>query len=553
MDFKLQARIEADDDYGLHEIRFHRGLNGVYSAPQVFKYDKVVLDSRETADFTFTDLGIRPGDVISFFAEAVDNAPQPHLARSQTVRLQVVSVEDYNNYLREQTDISDTEAKYAELNSDLQELIDKQQELGEEAEKLGSQLATADAKQRDGLAQQMDGLIAQQNELNQKLNQQAARMENFVRQKPLYDVEQDMQALLRQQAAAIRQSTKADDAAARAIAQRSSPPGGPRQLSPEMPEDFKKASDDQVAKLGREHEDSQNQIVQKLDDLSQMQELMKDFNLFESLYRNQQDLTQQAQAYHRAGQMTREDQLALKDLAASEKQVADALDQLQGKLRQDAGAAEKQFPKAAQSGRALADKIDEQRMAPLADQATGQMLAGAGDQSFDLAERLRGEMEKLFSQCQGGNCPSNGELDSYLTLQHMNPGNNFAQMERSRKFGFGKGKGKGEGMGEGMMGTSGYAVTNGSSMDVLGNESSIRNGNTNARQSSRFGKGAGALAAGGRGQAEKPDVINGLNPVNRQSGADSPETVIEEYNDVVESYFKAITTKKEKPNHEPSN
>lgn len=155
--------------------------------------------------------------------------------------------------------------------------------------------------------------------------------------------------------------------------------------------------------------------------------------------------------------MNREDQLALKNLAATENQVADTLNQLQEKLRDDAKSAEKLFPKAAQSGRDLADKISEQRMEPLASQATGQMLAGDGEQSFQLADRLRNEMEKLFGECQGGNCPSGDELDSYLKLQRMKPGNNFAQMARSRKFGFGRGRGE-AGTGEGMMGTSGYAV-----------------------------------------------------------------------------------------------
>ena len=112
---------------------------------------------------------------------------------------------------------------------------------------------------------------------------------------------------------------------------------------------------------------------------------------------------------------------------------------MQQKLRDDAKAAEKLFPKAAQSGRDLADQIGEHRLEPLANQATGQMLAAVGDQSFQLADRLRGEMEKLFGQCQGGNCPSGNELDSYLRLQRMSPGNNFAQMARSRKFGFGNG------------------------------------------------------------------------------------------------------------------
>ncbi len=136
MDFKLQAQIEASDDYGLREVRFHRGLNGVFSAPRIFNYTNIVRDSRETFDFNFAELGVQPGDVISLFAEAVDNAPQPHLSRSQMVRLQVISVEDYNNSLREQTDIADAEAKYAELNDDLQALIEQQKQLGEEMQKL---------------------------------------------------------------------------------------------------------------------------------------------------------------------------------------------------------------------------------------------------------------------------------------------------------------------------------------------------------------------------------------------------------------------------------
>ena len=552
MDFKLQANIEASDDYGLREIRLHRGLNGVFSAPQVSKYDRIVLDSRETADFNFADLGIHPGDVISLFAEAVDNAPQPHLARSQTVHLEVISVEDYNNYLRQESDISDAAAKYQELNDDLQELIEKQKELGLEAQKLSHQLATADAKQRESLVRRLDSLIAQQNELNQQLNNQASRMEQFVRDHPLYDVEKDLQELLRQQAETIRQSTQTNDAAARDVAQQSSPQGRPRQLSPDMLMEFKKASDNQIAHLGETHEEADRNIAQKLQDMGQMQALINDFNLFESLFRTQQDLAQQAQAYNRPGQLDREDQLALKTLAASEKQVADSLNSLQGKLRDDAEAAEKLFPKAALSGRDLANQINEHRMAPLAEQATGRMLAGDGEPSFELADRLRGEMEKLFGECRGGNCPSGDELDAYLKLQHMNPGNNFAQMACSRKFGLGKGRGLAGGTGEGMAGTAGYAVVGGSSLDILGNESAARNGTTAARQSSRFGKGAGAVAGGGGGQGEKPDVIKGLNPVNRHSAADSSEAVIEEYHEVVDSYFKAITTRKDKPVNEPS-
>ncbi len=545
LDFKLSAQIEASDDYGLREIRLQRGLNGVFSAPKIFTNAAVVLARRETVDFNFAGLGLRPGDVISLFAEAMDNAPEPHLARSQLVRLQVIGVEDYNNFLREKMDIADIGEKFAALNDDLQELIDQQQQLAAAAQQLKEQLASAPAGKREALAQSLDALIAKQGELNAKLNRQAERMENFVRSNPLYDVETDLADQLRQQAENIRNSTSINDTSVRRVAQRSSPATGPRRLSPELLADLKQAADDQAARLGGVHEAAEKDVVDKLADLGRMQELINDFNLFESLYRTQQDLAQQAQAYNRPGQLGREDQLALKELAATENEVAAALDQLQSKLRDDAAAAEKLFPKAARSGRSLADQIGENRLEPLARQATGRMLAADGGQSFVLADRLRGEMGKMFGECRGGNCPSGDELDSYLKLQRLNPGQNFAQMSRSRKFSLGSGRGRASGQGEGAGGTSGYAVMDGSALDVMGNETSIRNGGKTSRQSSRFGKGAGAAAGDRRGEVGKPDVLKGLNPVNRQSGAVSSETVIEEYNDVVENYFRALTTRKE--------
>ena len=545
MDFHLQAQIEASDDYGLREVRLQRGLNGVFSSPSIYLYTNIVLDSRETSDINFAQLGIQPGDQITLFAEALDNAPQPHLAHSQTVRLQVISVEDYNNYLREQNDIADAEEKYAELNDDLQALIEQQKQLGEDAQKLKDQVAKAGARLPESLPLQLDKLTAQQNELNQKLNQQAGRMETFVRENPLYDVENDLQQELRQQAQAIRQSTRTNDAAVRDLAQRSSPPGGGRRLSPDLLDALKRASDEQLARLGGVHEENEKEIVQTLDEMDQMQELIHDFNRFESLYRAQQDLADQSAAYNRPGPLGREDQLALKELASVEKEVADALGQLQGKLRGDAWAAEKLFPKAAQSGRDLADQIGQRRLEPLAQQATARMLAGSGDQSCDLAVRLRGEMEKMFSECQAGNCPSSDELDSYLKLQRLNPNHNFAQMSRSRKFGVGAGRARAAGQGEGATGTSGYAMMDSPTLKVLGNESSPRNGAKASRQSSRLGKGAGALAGSGQADVAQSAALKGLNPVNRQSGAVSSETVIEEYNDVVENYFKAITTRKE--------
>lgn len=555
MDFKLKAQFEANDDYGLRTVRIHRGLNGVYSAPKLVNYDTLLRDSRESVDFNFAELGVEPGDVVSLFAEAIDTAPEPHLARSETVRLMVISVEDYNNFLREQSDLADTEAKYEELMDKLRELIEDQKALGADAEKLKGQAAKADPKQADEIARRLDDLIAKQNELNEKLNQQARRMENFVREKPVYDVEKELQETLRQQAASIRQSTSTNDAAARNIAQQSSPPDGARQVKPGMLEDFKRESDAQVARLGGVQEQAEKEIADTLQDMSKMQELQKDFAEFESLYETQQELARQAQAYNRPGELSREDQLALKELAATQREVGELLKQLGGKLQDDAKAAEDLFPKAAKSGRDLADKISELRLAPLAHQATDRMLAGNGEQSFQMADRIRSEMEKLFGECQGGNCPNGSELDSYLKLNRgMKPGQNFSQMARSRKFGRAgmSGFAPGPAQGEGTSGSSGFAVRDSSSLNVMGNEMRASRSRATGRQSNPLGAGVGGpTTASSRTDPDKSDTMKNLNPVNRRSGSVSTEAGLDEYDDVVESYFKAITAPKPPKGNSP--
>ncbi len=547
IDFKLEAHIDATDDYGLQMLRVHIGSNGVYASPQIVTNATAPRDLRHTLDLNFEQMGFKPGDVLSLYAEAVDTAPEPHLARSQAVRIYVISVEDYNNYLREQTDIAESAAKYDDLMNHLDELIEQQKRLGEAADALQEQIAKAPVDQREKMAMQLDELLGKQNELNTRLDQHADRMEEFVRKDPVYDVERDLQEILGDLAELIRSSTMTNNASGKQIAERSSP-GGKRQVSPDMAKDFKSASDEQVTRLQGVQEDTEEQVAQTLEDMSKMQELLKDFNEFELLYRVQKELAAQTQAYDRTGQLSREDQLALKELAATEKEVGDRLDELSRKLVEHADAAEELFPKAAGSGRRLSESMADLRLSPLARQATSQMLAGKGDRAFRMADRLREEMEKLFSDCQQCRGQNGDELDSYLSLtRSMNPGQNFAQMARSRKFGSGKGRGIGLGIGEGASGSSGFAMMDSPPMNVMGNEQKPNQGAATARETSRQGRGSARVAAAGsRPDPEKADVLKGLNPVNRESAAVNSEAGLDDYAELVDTYFKAITTRKQK-------
>jgi hypothetical protein len=483
---------------------------------------------------------LKSGDRLSFFAEAIDTAPETHVARSQTVTITVISVADYNDFLRERTDLADIAAKYADLFKNLDDLIEEQKQLGEQIEALKQQLETAPDKA--AAQKKLDELLAKQNELNARLNKLADTMENFVRKEPLYDLEAELGETLKQKAEQIRESTQANDQSEQQVAERSAPPNAARQLDQPMLDDFKKASDEQLAKLGAAEQQAQDEVVQPLDDLSLMHEILKDINRFKELYAAQQQVAEQSKAYDRATPLSREDQLALKDLAAMEERIGEELEAVQERLAEDGKAAMEKFPKAGQSAQNLAQKMSELGLTRAANRATDAMLAGQGYYGSQLALHLAEEMEKMFSECNGSSPGMGDELDQYLGISRgMNPGKNFRQMMQSRKFGKGNKPGFGIGSGEtGPDGTSGYAIDSAPEKPVLGNES--RPNDSRARRPGEKGFNRLEGDAGKPVTAtDEPDILKNVQASGRDSNAVQGESSIEQYRDLVDKYFKAIT------------
>ncbi len=551
MDFKAVPMVEAGDDYGVKTVRIHTARNGGFGEPRVVAYEKPPLHAREAQALDFA--GLVSGDTVSIFAEAIDNAPEPHIARSKTVTLTVITTEEYNAVLREQTDMGDIEAKYAKLVNDFRDLAEQQKKLGEEIDALKKQLAAAKTDaEKATLQKKLDELMAQQHALNAKLNALADTMEHFVRDQPLYDVEAELKNTLAEKAQELRDSTAANEEQMKALAGEQ-PEGKPSPAGQQAPsqktlDDFKKASDEQLARLGATEQATEEEVLKPLEDLSLLHEIVKDINRFKDLYAAQQEMAKQSKAYDRAGPLSREDQLALKDLAAAQKQIGDELDAVEQKLWEDGKATEEKFPKAGQSAKDIAQAMGDLRLQTLANKATGEMLAGNGDKGSQLAETLRGEMEKLFSKCNAKEGEMSSELDQYMSIQAGMPGRGtFKQMMESKKFGNGRGFKPGQGqMGNG--GRDGQAVYTGPNANVMGNEARVSDSNK------------GKLNGNGRNQAtpdgatapvalDKADVVNGVNAVNRESGAVQGETMIEQYSEIVEKYFKAITKPAEpKPN-----
>src|SRR6185369_15321937 len=181
---------------------------------------------------------------------------------------------------------------------------------------------------------------------------------------------------------------------------RSTTPQGDRKLEAPMAGEMKKASDAQLAKLDGAEQQAREKLTQPLEDLALMQEIMKDMNRIQELDSVQKQIAEQAKAYNRSGPLTREDQLAPKDLAAQQKAVGDELQEVEDKLWNDGKEAQEKFPKAAGSAKKLAEMMGDLRLQMHSNNATDAMVQGRGDQSAQLAQRVSDELDKLFSTCQ---------------------------------------------------------------------------------------------------------------------------------------------------------
>ncbi|MFA6289108.1 MAG: hypothetical protein WC661_17130 [Opitutaceae bacterium] len=539
-DFKLTSRFEASDDYGVRTLRIHRALNGVYSEPKVVTFDGAQRYAAESMIFDFATLGVRSGDRLSLFAEAIDNAPEPHLARSQTVTLTIISEEEYNDFIRENTDVRDLSEKYQELINNFHDLLAAQVKLAEEAAGLRERMKTPE--QAAKAAAEFDALTARQGEINQRLKKQAERMQNFVRKDPLYDFEKDLQKQLTHEAMEILRSAALNNGAVGALAESTVKPDGGRALSPETLKELAREAKEHADRLGAREQPLADTVEKPLQDLGRLHDLVNAFNQFERLYQAQQSLAEQARAYEDKGPLNREDQLALKNLAAQQQAVREVLDRLPDRLRDKAAAAKKDFPKACSSAVKLADAIEKARMAATAGTATDRLLEGDGGQGALLTRRLEQDMAALFGRCEGAQSEAGDELDDYLKL-NLGGGKkqSFEQMRKSRK-GEMPGGFPRLGRGDAQGGGSGYSMSTGQQPPVLGNEASPKGDASSQRVTANggqsSGKSEGALPAA---QLDTPDVMKGLNPTDRHSDAVPGESTMDEYRTLVDEYFKKIT------------
>ena len=233
----------------------------------------------------------------------------------------VISVEDYNNFLREQTDIADAEAKYAALMDDLQELIEQQKQTWGGRGKIEG--AACKSECRAG-ARGVDAPAGQPARPAKRIEpeaQPAGRAHGAFRpgQTALRRGERICRSCCKRRritsGKARRPTTPTPETSRNAVL-----PPKARVIVAGHVDRFQAASDDQVARLGGVQEQTEKQIVRDLAGHEPDAGAAKGFQRVRgALPARSRNSPPKRRLTIVPGELSREDQLALKELAATRK------------------------------------------------------------------------------------------------------------------------------------------------------------------------------------------------------------------------------------------
>ncbi len=530
--FQVPIVVDATDDYGIRFVRLHIGVNGVFYPVESIELKRPgERRHRLTHELDLANIGAKPGDAITYFAEAIDSRPDPQLTRTGTRRMEVITEQEYNDHIRREADVAAIAGKYEALLERLEKRVAEQERIAEKLKELQEKVA-ANPEDPEILAE-FSTALSEQMDLNEDLANSADEMEQFGRENPVYDFEKELHERLKEQATEIRESVEQNkQAMEEAIEKGPAPPEPPGK---EMVDALADAAQKQQENLSGGAEESQEEIIEPLEDLAQLHELMKSFTRFQDLTAEQKELAEQSKAYEEKPELNAEDRLALRELGAKQRELSGKLDELEKKLRHDGEKGAEKFPEAAASATQLADSIES--MPGLAREAASSMLLGKAPEGHSQAQNLFEEMDELFEDAQQGQQQAGEGLDRALRLQRgMKPGDSLRQMLLSKNFRPLPGQ-NGQGAG-GMMAS---AMLNGTSL-LLGGESLLD----------------GPIARSIPGKGDRPGEGMPGGPIAKIDPAAPPEntldsarrtstpgasTLLLEYENIADAYFRRLTTK----------
>jgi hypothetical protein len=337
-DSKIPIEIEMIDDLGITKIALLRNHNGSPDSR------KVVYDGDGTEDaVTVTEvldlekLGVRPGDVIDYYAVGTDSHPNPpQSVATPAFRLVVISFEEYKEFMQTKMTAADLRDKYDAILEEMQALAKKQDEIMKETKELEDKLAEAGSLSEEEQAR-LDQLAEEQAALAEATQALAQELEKESKTPGIFDIEEEYKAALAEFAKELQEASELMKAAEAEM----SPGGQQGPSSPPSAGSLSSAGESQseaLKKLGKSVQEYQEGIQEAGENLENVMDVISDVETFKYLYTLQKGLERQMRFYADKESPSLDDQVRMKELAELQNQVQLALLKLGESLREHADA-----------------------------------------------------------------------------------------------------------------------------------------------------------------------------------------------------------------------
>ncbi len=512
----VPIHMKATDDVAVQRLEFHHHLNDKADAVDQYNVAPPAAEAEHTTTIDVKQCGAHPGDTVTYFAAAFDNAPgTPNVGETEVYTLKVVTAAEFAEALKEQRQASDLSQESHSMSEALKNLAQSQKDVAKKIEDLKSQLA---AKPGDAaLKQKLVEAQRDQKDLQQKANDLADQMENYSKSPSATDLER----ALKKKIAEIASQLKSTASGSMSQAQSADPSASARAAS--------KAAK-QLETMTKQME---SQIEKALDDVLELMPLFNDLERFKELLEQQRQLVQKAQSFQKAKQLSKGDEARLRLLADAQSSISRDLSQVQKDLLEHAGACEQRFPKAAASARGIAAEIGSREIVHLMDTARDTFRQSDGPSGFENANNALAQMEAMVQKCNGsqGEASMEAELDISLKecLGKSGLGSSLAQFSPSTSQGQSSGMGIGGHNGSAFRGGKAY-VPSVASMSGTGGNKKMHHANHNV-----------PMEAGLSGS--EVEVVHSDVHVPAKAGATGGNSYPVEYRKLIHEYFKSVAEK----------
>lgn len=446
-DMKVPIRIEAEDDHGVQRLDVHRVVNELGDSPRRRDLPQAMAKVEDGLMMDLPDLGVRPGDTITYYAVAYDNEPQkPNYGETGSFTLKVVTTEEYEEALKQQREAADLSREAHDIVSSTQDLAERQEQLAREMEQLQREMAKN--PNAPGLKEKLAQARQQQKALQEETRKVAQQLQDYAKSPSATELEKALKKKLSQMAQAMNNAAN----------------GAMQAAQSDNPQAAAAASRAAANTMGQMNKQMQQQIMKAIEHLEKILPLYMDLERFKELTDLQGQLVLKAREYQQKAATDPIARQRMEEIASTQNQIRQELKQLQEDLRAHAEEAQATFPKAAATARKIADEIGSRQIADRMQEGQDRFRQWDGPNGFRNAEAALRQMQAMIQQCNAGQGQGGceGELDIALsrTLGQSGLGNClglFAQGLGMGQNGMGFGQG-GFQIGRGGQRGGGYAI-----------------------------------------------------------------------------------------------